>query len=211
MIVLCLNLDNIREAFTFTEYAKNAGIRFVEVDDLLIKSHGIRAISEIANSFPSIEVIADMKILDQGDRIVELAAKAGASMIEICGNAHNSTIMRAKEKSETLNIELIADMIGVRNLIRRSVELEHLGIDHILLHRGVDEQEDGTKPVLQILQKVRNNVKTKLGVAGGIKKEDIPKLIASGADMIFIGRYITQAHDPLETLLNLSRMIHQIP
>ena len=65
------------------------------------------------------------------------------------------------------------------------------------MHRGID-QETGRRIGLEIIQKLREAFKDKeflIAVAGGIVPETAKDALQSGADIIIVGRYITQSKD----------------
>ena len=75
------------------------------------------------------------------------------------------------------------------------------GLEHfpevIILHRGIDEELTG-KPHWELIQELRQTFKDKkflIAVAGGIVPETVPDALAKGADIIIVGRYITQSRD----------------
>jgi bifunctional enzyme Fae/Hps len=67
----------------------------------------------------------------------------------------------------------------------------------VILHRGID-QETGRTLGLDLIQKLRQTFPKKrflIGVAGGIVPETAKEALEKGADVIIVGRYVTQAKD----------------
>jgi len=66
------------------------------------------------------------------------------------------------------------------------------------LHRGID-QESGRTCGLERIQMIRkafpNNKKLLIAVAGGIVPETAKEALEQGADILIVGRYVTQSRD----------------
>jgi bifunctional enzyme Fae/Hps len=69
--------------------------------------------------------------------------------------------------------------------------------DIVILHRGID-QETGRTLGLDLIQKLLlafHDKRFLIGVAGGIVPETAKEALEKGADVIIVGRYVTQAKD----------------
>jgi bifunctional enzyme Fae/Hps len=69
--------------------------------------------------------------------------------------------------------------------------------DIIILHRGID-QETGREHGLDVIPEIRSMFKDKkflIAVAGGIVPETAKQALEKGADIIIVGRYVTQSKD----------------
>jgi bifunctional enzyme Fae/Hps len=69
--------------------------------------------------------------------------------------------------------------------------------DMVILHRGID-QETGRSLGLDLIQELRQNFQGKrflIAVAGGIVPQTAKEALEKGADVIIVGRYVTQAKD----------------
>jgi len=71
----------------------------------------------------------------------------------------------------------------------------------VILHRGIDVEEKTDKTgktrwdIIRELRQTFKHEKFLVAVAGGITPETAPEALANGADIIIIGRYITQSRD----------------
>lgn len=69
--------------------------------------------------------------------------------------------------------------------------------DVIIIHRGID-QESGRTIGLELIQELRQTFTDKrflIAVAGGIVPETAKEALEKGADIIVVGRYVTQSKD----------------
>ncbi|MDH5788188.1 MAG: bifunctional formaldehyde-activating protein/3-hexulose-6-phosphate synthase, partial [Candidatus Bathyarchaeota archaeon] len=69
--------------------------------------------------------------------------------------------------------------------------------DVVILHRGID-QETGRTIGLDLIQELRRSFKDKrflIAVAGGIVPETAREALEGGANIVIIGRYVTQSKD----------------
>ena len=72
--------------------------------------------------------------------------------------------------------------------------------DIVELHRGVDEETGGKKHRWECIKDIKALAKTKnkkvlVAVAGGIEPTNMQDALKHGADIIVVGRYITQSKD----------------
>lgn len=66
-------------------------------------NEGLRAVKEIKAEFPSLKVLADLKIMDAGRYEVMKASEAGADIITVLGVSDDSTIRGAVEEARKQN------------------------------------------------------------------------------------------------------------
>jgi len=87
-------------------------------------------------------------------------------------------------------------MMYVKNPLEKLRELKELP-DVVIIHRAIDV-ETGKTIGLELISKLKAAFKEKrllIGVAGGIIPETAREALQKGADIIIVGRYITQAKD----------------
>ena len=75
----------------------------------------MQAIRTLRGQFPDAVIVADMKIADTGTMEVEMAAKAGASIVCILADADDAVIAEAVRASRLYGTKLMADLINVRD------------------------------------------------------------------------------------------------
>jgi bifunctional enzyme Fae/Hps len=87
-------------------------------------------------------------------------------------------------------------MLNVEDPMKKLKSLKEFP-DIVGLHRGID-QETGREHGLEIIPEMRQTFKDKkflVAVAGGIVPETARQALQKGADIIIVGRYITQSKD----------------
>jgi len=174
--------------------AIEGGADWLEAGTPLIKSEGLDAVRALRKQFPNHTIVADLKTMDAGRVEVEAAAKAGANIVGVLGVASDSTIKECIEAADNYGFEVIVDMIGVQDIVRRAKQAEEFGADYIGIHTAIDEQMEGISP-FDRLMKVAEVVKIPIAVAGGINSETAPEAIKCGASILIVGGAITKAPD----------------
>jgi len=187
---VALDVLETERALQIAKEAVDGGADWIEAGTPLIKSEGMDAVRKLKAAFPGHVILADMKTMDTGAIEVEMAAKAGADIVILLGNADDSTIQDAIRASRKYGVKLMADLLSCGDPATRAKELAELGIDYINVHVGIDQQMMGDEPV-RILKKLKLNVP--VAVAGGIDAQSAAKAVLSGADIIIVGGNIIRS------------------
>jgi len=205
---LALDLVNISEAKEVVQEVQEY-IDIVEIGTPVVINEGLKAVKEIKEAFPSLKVLADLKIMDAGAYEVMKASEAGASIITILGATDDSTIKGAVEEAKKQGTQILVDMINVKNLEQRAKEVDALGVDYICVHTGYDLQAEGETPFeqLQTIKRVVKNAKT--AVAGGIKLNTLPEVVKSQPDLVIVGGGITSEKDKRNVAEEMKKVVKQ--
>ncbi|MGG0449616.1 3-hexulose-6-phosphate synthase [Priestia megaterium] len=205
---LVLDLVNISEAKEVVQEVQEY-IDIVEIGTPVVINEGLKAVKEIKEAFPSLKVLADLKIMDAGAYEVMKASEAGASIITILGATDDSTIKGAVEEAKKQGTQILVDMINVKNLEQRAKEVDALGVDYICVHTGYDLQAEGETPFEQ-LQTIKRVVKhAKTAVAGGIKLNTLPEVVQSQPDLVIVGGGITSEKDKRNVAEEMKKVVKQ--
>ena len=167
-----------------------------EVGTPLVKRYGMEVIREIREFAKDAFVIADLKTLDVGQVEVDLAFNETADAVVVSGLASSSTINKFIYESKRLGIYSSVDMMEVNDPLGVLKGLDDTP-DIVILHRGIDEESKG-KTRWQVIQDIKNELPGKkilFSVAGGIREETAKEALKKGADILIVGRYITQSKD----------------
>ena len=195
VLQVALDFMQLKRSIGICEEAVAGGADWVEIGTPLVKSEGTEAIRTFRKLYPGKKIIADTKTMDTGGFEVEIAAKAGADVITVLGLADDSTISEAVMVARKYGAEVEIDMINVPDKVKRSIEVEKLGVSYICLHMGIDQQMKGEEPPLDTLRKVVENTNIPIAVAGGITAENAGDYVKAGASIIIVGGGITKATD----------------
>ena len=196
---VALDLRDLKEALRIAEAAYSGGAEFLEAGTPLIKSVGVEAVRQLRRRFPMATIIADLKTMDAGWMETEIAAQAGADIIGIAGLANDNTIKDAVGCARKYGAKIMADLIEVKDPVKRARELERLGVDFICLHSAIDAQRDREQEVdrkVTIIKNIVDQVRVNVAVAGGIRADTAAKVVKAGAKVVIVGGAITRAADP---------------
>lgn len=167
-----------------------------EVGTPLLKKYGTKIISELREKSKDGFIVCDLKTLDVGRIEVILSFEETADAVVASGLASPSTLNVFISEAKRLGIYSFIDMMNVSDPVALLQSLKDLP-DVVILHRGIDTEEDNAKPRWELIKGVKAlNKKILVAVAGGISPITMPDALKEGADIIIVGRYITQAKDP---------------
>jgi len=195
VLQIALDLMQLNRAVAIAHEAVDGGADWIEVGTPLIKSEGAEAVRTLRREFPGKKLIADTKTMDVGGVEVEIMAKAGADIITVLGLSDDSTIEEAVMAGRKYGAEVMVDMINVADKVKRSAEVEKLGVAYICLHMGIDTQMKGEEPPIDILKKVVETVSIPVATAGGITAENAGQYVEAGATDIIVGGAIIKTGD----------------
>ena len=186
-------------------------VDIAEIGTPLMVSEGFGAVSIMKEKYPSIKVLADMKLMDGGKPIAAHALDAGADIVTVLGLTNNATIAGAVEAAHERNKAVCVDTIGIDSAIlgERTRELEEMGVDYIAVHTAHDMLHCINTPI-EALKVIKNNLHTgrcKSVISGGISPESIPEIAEVGPDVVIVGRSLTKAKDPVAVARSLRSYI----
>ena len=168
----------------------------IEAGTPLIKRYGTKVISDLREITKDVFVIADLKTLDVGKVEVDLAYEETADAVIAAGLAPVETLDSFIHEAKRLGIYAVVDMLNVEDPVKKLKTVKEFP-DVVILHRGID-QETGRTLGLDIIQELRQTFKDKkflIAIAGGIVPETAKEALEKGADIIVVGRYVTQSKD----------------
>ncbi|NVM57333.1 MAG: orotidine 5'-phosphate decarboxylase [Desulfobacterales bacterium] len=208
VLQLALDFVDLKRAIKNARAAVAGGVDWLEAGTPLIKSEGLEAVRQLRRLFPRATIVADMKIMDAGRIEVEIAAKAGASIVDVLGAASDATIRECVQAAKNYGAGIVVDLIAVKEPVSRAMEVEGLGADYITVHCSIDEQMEGKDP-FETLRSVTESVSVPVGVAGGINSETAPRALEAGASIVIVGGAITKAVDPKEAAGTIKKAMEE--
>jgi 3-hexulose-6-phosphate synthase/6-phospho-3-hexuloisomerase len=194
VLQVALDLLELPRALRIAEEAMAGGADWLEAGTPLIKSEGMAAVRALADRFPGHELVADMKVADTGTMEVEMAAKAGATIVCVLGDADDTVIEESVRAARLYGVRIMADLINVSDPIARAKRLADLGVDILNAHVGIDQQMIGRSSV-DLLQGLAGAVEVPLAVAGGLDAETAASAAALGAAVVIVGGTIVRSAD----------------
>jgi len=146
---------------------------------------------------------------------VDMSFEETADAVVVAGLATPETIDKFIKEAKRLGIYAIMDLMNVDDPIAKLRSLKRLP-DVAILHRAIDAEKTGKTrwDLIKEMKQTFPDQKFLIAVAGGITPETAPEALANGADIIIVGRYITQSKDveraTREFLKSTKEMTHDI-
>lgn len=168
----------------------------IEVGTPLIKRYGTRVINELREVAKDMFVVADLKTLDVGKVEVDLAYDETADAVVAAGLAPVETLDSFVHEARRYGIYSVIDLLNVEDPVKKLGSLKEFP-DIIVMHRGID-QETGRTHGFEAIKVMKQKFKDKkflVAVAGGIVPETAKEALEKGADILIVGRYVTQSRD----------------
>jgi len=192
VLQVALDFQHLKRAVQAAEEAVTGGADWIEAGTPLIKSEGVEAVRTLKKMFPSRVIVADLKVMDTGSFEVEIAAKAGAEVITVMAVADDGTMKEAVKAARRYGAKIMADLMSVEDMPKRTKELQGMGVDYLCIHVSIDEQMTAHTP-MQKLREVCQIAEVPVAVAGGLNSETVADALEAGASIIIVGGAITKA------------------
>ena len=112
----------------------------------------MNAVRHLRKLFPTTTLLADMKTMDAGRAEMEMAAKAGANIAVVMGDAPESTIKECVQAGKNYGIKICVDFINTAKVEERVADIEKWGADYIAVHTAIDDQMCGKTPFSALQQ-----------------------------------------------------------
>ncbi len=193
---IALDAPSVEAAKKVLEQLPGSDRIIIEVGTPLIKRYGTRVINELRQVAKDKFVIADLKTLDVGKVEVDIAYEDTADAVVAAGLAPPETLDATVSEARRMGIYAVIDMLNVEDVLAKLKSIKDLP-DIVILHRGID-QESGRTCGLERIKMIRQafpNKKLLIAVAGGIVPETAKEALEQGADILIVGRYVTQSRD----------------
>ncbi len=209
ILQVALDMVELDRAIGIGRECIEGGADWLEAGTPLIKSEGMHAVRALHDIFRDTPIVADMKTMDTGAIEVEMAAKAGASVVSILGLADDATIREGIESAHKYGATIMVDIMNTADPVKRSEELQAMGTDYICVHVGIDQQMRGVD-TLSLLEKVAKSVDIPLAVAGGIDAAMASEAVSLGADIIIVGGNITRSANVKDSTRKIKRAMTSV-
>ncbi len=193
---IALDAPSLEGAKKVIEQLPGSDRIILEVGTPLIKRYGTRGINELRQIAKDKFIIADLKTLDVGKVEVDIAYEDTADAVVAAGLAPPETLDATIQEAKRLGIYAVIDMLNVEDVLAKLKSIKEFP-DIVILHRGID-QETGRSSGLERIKIIRQafpNKKFLIAVAGGIVPETAKEALEQGADILIVGRYVTQSKD----------------
>lgn len=178
-------------------------IDIYEVGTPVIMKEGLSPIKALKDKYPDLCVLADTKIMDGGAIECTDVCESGADIVTVLAVADNATIIEVVEVAHKFGRKVLADLICIKDISKRSQELLEMGVDYVGVHTGVDMQKRGRTP-LEDLEELANNVDiSRVAVAGGVNHNTIASYVSFEPEIIISGGALYNAPDLRKAVLDM--------
>ena len=214
MVKLQLALDTLdgEEALSLASLTAPF-VDILEAGTPLIKSVGIRIVTQIKSAHPDKIVLADLKSSDVGAYEAAMAFRAGADVVTTQGITTMATIREVQREADRWKRRAEVDMTGVRDPVARAKEVRDVGVSLVLYHRSIDEEiTQGALWNAKAVQIVceMSALGLDVAVAGGVDQEVLPLLRGLPLYGVVVGRGITAQPDPAGAAEKIAGCIREI-
>ena len=194
---VALDIPELQKTLSVVSALPRSDHLILEAGTPLIKRYGLQVISHIREVRPDAFIVADLKVLDTGNLEARLAADEAADAVVISGLAPKATIEKAIAETKKTGIYAYIDMLNVAKPVELLKSLS-VGPDIVELHRAIDAESNGEAHAWGDIAALRKAVRNKMlvAVAGGVRWDNVEQAMADGADILVVGRAITNAKDP---------------
>ncbi|MGD2200293.1 MAG: bifunctional 5,6,7,8-tetrahydromethanopterin hydro-lyase/3-hexulose-6-phosphate synthase [Candidatus Bathyarchaeota archaeon] len=169
----------------------------LEAGTPLLKRYGVGVIRQLREIRHDSFIIADLKTMDVGKVEVDMAFEQTADAVCCAGAASSATIDEFIYEARRMGIYSFIDLMEVEDPVVTLKGLERLP-DGVILHRAIDVEQRGGEARWGYISQIREAFTERrmlIAVAGGIRPNTAGFALDAGADILIVGRYITQSRD----------------
>ena len=190
---IAMDLTSLSEVKKVLELVPESDHIIFEIGTPLAKKYGVDVVLELRDVRPDAFFVLDIKTLDTGNLEARMAADATANAVVVSGLAPRSTVEKFIKEADKTGIYSVIDMLNVENPVKL---LEKLSVkpNVVELHRAIDTEGTAPPPWVKA-RDIKEKFNLLVGVAGGLRPENVGEAISAGADILVVGRAITRARD----------------
>ena len=181
----------------------------IEAGTPLLIREGIRAVRELRRRFRGRPIVADIKVIDAGEPIAELAFAAGANIVTVLGCASNEVIERVVHSAKRYEGMVMADSLSVINIPERARELRQLGVNSLCLNRRGLKRVRNREDRISMIEEMISNIELPVYLAGDIDETELLSLRHLPLAGVIVGAAITNASSPKEAAQRMRDILDQ--
>lgn len=178
-----------------------AYVDLIEAGTPLLIREGIRAVRELRRRHRGRPIVADIKVIDAGEPIAELAFAAGATVVTVLGNASDELIERVVRSAQRYDGQVMADSLTVINVAERARRLRELGVNSLCLNRRGFKRARGFSrdERIKLIAESIEKIELPVYLAGGIDAAELSLLRELPLAGVIVGAAIAEAPSPVES------------
>ncbi|MGH9838529.1 MAG: orotidine 5'-phosphate decarboxylase / HUMPS family protein [Blastocatellia bacterium] len=187
-----------------------AYVDVIEAGTPLLIREGIRAVRELRRRHRGRPIVADIKVIDAGEPIAELAFAAGATIVTVLGSAPDSLIERVVRSAGRYEGQVMADSLTVVNIPERSRELRDLGVHSICINRrGFKREKLSREEKIRQIADLIGKIELPVYLAGGIDLAELTLLRGLPLAGVIVGAAIAEAPSPVEAAKKMRAILDE--
>lgn len=190
---VALDNPNIEAVLNVVRQLPKSDHLILEAGTPLIKRYGVDVITKLREVKPDAFIVADLKTLDTGNLEARMVADATADAIVVSALAPVPTLEKAISEAHKTGIYAVMDTLNHPDPMDVLKKLDELP-DVVELHRAIDVED--TAYAWGSIEAIKElSPKILVAVAGGVRVHTIPDALKAGADVLVVGRAITNSKD----------------
>jgi 3-hexulose-6-phosphate synthase len=188
-----------------------AYVDLIEAGTPLLIREGIRAVRELRRRHRGRPIVADIKVIDAGEPIAELAFAAGATVVTVLGNAADELIERVVRSAHRYDGQVMADSLTVLNIVERARRLRELGVTSLCVNRRGFKRAKGLSREERINQiaKLIEEIELPVYLAGGIDAAELTLLRELPLAGVIVGAAIANAPSPIDSAKKMRAILNR--
>ena len=183
-------------------------IEIFEVGTPAIMKEGMLPVKMLKEAYPDMTVLADSKIVDGGAIECRDICECGADIVTVLALSDNATVKEVVKTAHQYGRKVLADLLCVTDIPKRSVELIDMDVDYIGVHTGVDMQKQGHTPLEDLRELVRAVGPERAAVAGGVTLQTLPDYTTENPEIIIAGSALYKANDVRAAVLQMKEVLN---
>jgi 3-hexulose-6-phosphate synthase len=181
----------------------------IEAGTPLLIREGIRAVRELRRRHRGRPIVADIKVIDAGEPIAELAFAAGASVVTVLGCSSDQVIERVVRSAQRYDGQVMADSLSVPNIVERAKQLKNLGVNSLCLNRRGFKQAKNREERLGLIADVVSQIDLPVYLAGGIDVPELTHLRRLPLAGVIVGAAIAEAASPVDSAIRMRAVLDE--
>jgi bifunctional enzyme Fae/Hps len=210
---LQIALDNpsLSSALSIIKQSPHSDRIIWEAGTPLVKKYGIDVVKELRKEAKDTFIVADLKTLDVGKVEVDMTFDADADAAVASGLSAIDSLDKFLMEADRMGIYGFVDMMNVPDPIAVLKKLKRAP-RVVIIHRGIDMEGSQKMSQWEVMKEIKAMYKEMkppilCAVAGGITPEKVAEATKNGADIIIVGRYITQSQDVERSIRNFINLM----
>jgi 3-hexulose-6-phosphate synthase len=182
----------------------------IEAGTPLLIREGIRAIRELRRRFRGRPIVADIKVIDAGEPIAELAFAAGANIVTVLGCASDDVIQRVVYTARRYEGMVMADSLSIADIVGRAAELFDLGVHSLCLNRRGLKSGRSREERVQQIEELVSRIELPVYLAGGIDPQELAHLRPLPLAGVIVGQAIAGKAHPQDAAKKMREILDQV-